>query len=125
MTTAKSDAMPPRVAARPAPEQWSEDELLSLPEAAALLWPAGPLSTKSLRTAERDGQLAVVVIAGKMLTTRRALAEMGRCRLREVGTAMQPPAAAPTTGILSAAEARKRLQAGIAGKLAGVGRRGR
>jgi len=125
MTGTKTDPIPPRVAARPSPDQWAEDELLSLPEAAALLWPAGPLSTRSLRTAERDGQLAVVVIAGKMLTTRRALAEMGRCRRRQADQPAPEPVAPAAIGILSAEEARRRLQAGIAGKLEGDGRRRR
>jgi hypothetical protein len=127
MTATKTDPMPPRVAARPSPDQWSEDELMSLPEAAALLWPDpdAPLSTRSLRTAERDGQLAVFVIAGKMLTTRRALAEMGCCRRREADGPAAGPVAVATIGTLSAEEARRRLQAGIAGKLAGDGRRRR
>jgi hypothetical protein len=73
-------ALPPRIAAKPDPASWPEDELLTLPEAAALCWPTGPLTTRSLRTAQRAGQLATVTIAGKMFTTRRALHEMARCR---------------------------------------------
>lgn len=67
---------PRRVAARPDPEAWGEDELLSFSEAAALLWPDGPLTASSLRTAYRAGELEVTVIARKLLVTRRALAEM-------------------------------------------------
>jgi hypothetical protein len=50
-----------------------------LPEAAALMWPNGPLTVSSLRTAVRDGQLQVVVVAGKILTNRAALRKMGTC----------------------------------------------
>lgn len=67
---------PRRVAARPDPGAWGEDELLSFSEAAALLWPDGPLTASSLRTAYRAGELEVTVIARKLLVTRRALAEM-------------------------------------------------
>lgn len=50
-----------RVLERPNPSDWADDELLTLPEAAELFWPRGPLKTASLRTAARDGQLAIVV----------------------------------------------------------------
>lgn len=75
----RTTRVPARVVARPSPDQWKEDELLTLPEAAALLWPDGPLTVSSLRTALRDGKLQVVVVAGKILTTRAALREMGTC----------------------------------------------
>jgi len=71
-----------RLVQRPQPDQWGDDELLTLPEAAALFWPHGPLTTASLRTAHRDGQLAVAVIAGKYLTTKAAIVQMGACSLR-------------------------------------------
>jgi hypothetical protein len=51
---------------------------MTLSEAAALFWPAGPLSTASLRTAHRNGQLAVAVIARKFLTTKAAVEAMAR-----------------------------------------------
>jgi hypothetical protein len=64
---------PPRVAARPDPRDWGEDELLTLPETAALFWPDGPLTTHS-------------VVAGRYMTTRRAVSEMSKCaRLSEHG----------------------------------------
>ena len=43
---------------------------------AALLWPDGPLTASSLRTAYRAGELEVTMIARKMLTTKRAIAAM-------------------------------------------------
>ena len=67
---------PRRVAARPDPKDWGEGELLSFAEAAALLWPDGPLTASSLRTAYRAGELEVTMIARKMLTTKRAIAAM-------------------------------------------------
>ncbi len=67
---------PRRVAARPDPAQWADDELMTFAEAAALLWPQGPLTASSLRTAYRAGQLEVTVIARKLLVTKRALNAM-------------------------------------------------
>lgn len=74
----KKPELPPRVAARPDPTQWRLDEFLTLPEAAVLFWPDGPIKTASLRTAQRDGQLAVARVAGKVLTTRGAVEDMVR-----------------------------------------------
>lgn len=85
--------LPPRIAARPDPSQWGEDELLTLREAASLLWPDGPLTERSLRTAARDGRLPVTMIARKLLTTRRALREMSQCEPRTP----PPVSAAPRT----------------------------
>ena len=75
-----------RVTTRPDPSQWRDDELMTLTEAAALFWPAGPLSTASLRTAHRNGQLAVAVIARKFLTTKAAVEAMARQNLRVVAS---------------------------------------
>lgn len=58
-----------------------ETELISFREAVEIFWPNGPLSVSSLRTAERDGILAVASIAGKLYTTKAALREMTRCDL--------------------------------------------
>ena len=65
-----------RIHERPSPQDWGCDELLTLPEAVALLWPSGPLTVKTLRTAARDGDLRLVVLARKHFVTRRALAAM-------------------------------------------------
>jgi hypothetical protein len=70
-----------RVLARPDPDQWAADELLTLPEAAQLMWPNGPLCTASLRTAARDGRLVITVIAGKHLTTKAALKGLSVCSI--------------------------------------------
>jgi hypothetical protein len=67
---------PVRIVARPHASMWSPVEILSLAEAACLYWPHGPLTTKSLRTAARDGSLAVTWIAGKVFTSPQAIAEM-------------------------------------------------
>jgi hypothetical protein len=51
--------------------------MLTLPEAAALLWPEGrPLSASSLRTAYRAGDLEVVMVARKILTNLEAIDAM-------------------------------------------------
>lgn len=110
----KSTYEPPaRIASRPDPDDWGEDELLTLPEAAALLWPSGPLTTRSLRTAERRGQLAAVMIAGKLFTTRRSLARMSECRNRAdgAGSAEEAPddAGRPTFDELVAAKIAHKL----------------
>jgi hypothetical protein len=74
-----------RVAKRPSPDEWQDFELLSLPEAAALFWPGpdGLLTTTSLRTAVRDRQLEVAVIAGKFFTNKAAIRSMCACKLLE------------------------------------------
>ncbi len=84
--------LPPRVAARPDPAQWRLDEFLTLFEAATLFWPDGPIKTASLRTAQRDGQLAVARVAGKVLTTRGAVEEMIRAALLTAPRAPRPKA---------------------------------
>ena len=91
-------AVPPRVAARPDPQRWGLDELMTLAEASALFWPHGPLTTRSLRTAADGGLLPVVLVARKRLTSRRAVEEMSRCAPRTPATAPtrpRPPPASP------------------------------
>jgi hypothetical protein len=58
-----------RVAQRPDPQQWRLDELVTLAEAAALLWPNGPIGVSTLRTAIRAGDLAHVRTAAPKLET--------------------------------------------------------
>ena len=74
---------PFRVDERPDPRDWSDVELMTLPEAAALFWPNGPLTTTSLRTAVRNRQLEISEIAGKLLTCKAAIGRMSSCRVRE------------------------------------------
>jgi hypothetical protein len=68
-----------RVAVRPDPATWRNDELLTLREAAALMWPNGPLSERSLRTAVREGRLPISVVAGKFFVTKDALSLLSVC----------------------------------------------
>ena len=68
-----------RVKARPRPDMWRDDELMTLAEAAALHWPDGPLTETSLRTAARDGRLPISQIAGKFFVTRVALRSLTVC----------------------------------------------
>jgi hypothetical protein len=77
---------PRRIAARPDPSQWSDDELMTFQEAAALFWPQGPLTASSLRTAYRAGELEVVLIARKLLVTKRGLASLTENARRKVRT---------------------------------------
>ena len=68
-----------RIAQRPDPSSWDEDELLTLGEAARLLWPHGPITERTLRTAVRDGKLPISRLAGKFFVTRRGLTVLSRC----------------------------------------------
>jgi hypothetical protein len=73
---------PRRIAARPDPSSWGDDELLTFSEAAALMWPQGPLTASSLRTAYRGGALEVVIIARKLLVTKAAIRRMTEAATR-------------------------------------------
>ena len=67
---------PRRIAARPDPKDWRDDELLTFSEAAALLWPDGPITASTLRTAYRQGLLEVTLLARKLMTSKRAVQAM-------------------------------------------------
>src|SRR6516165_5367405 len=72
-----------RARARPRPDQWADDEAMTLPEAVAVFYPDGPLTLSTLRTAARAGQLAVARVAGKNLTTPKAMRELVKpCRAK-------------------------------------------
>lgn len=101
-------AVPHRVAKRPTPDEWQVDELLTLPEAAALFWPDGPLTTTSLRTAVRDRQLEVAIIAGKFLTTKAAIHRMSACKILK-NTDRCEPEEIDNAPPRSVAELRRRL----------------
>jgi len=81
---------PERVERRPDPAQWSEHELLALHEAVALLWPDGPVTVSSLRTAIAKGELAYVRLAGRIYTTRAACAAMAACAAGDGGADRKP-----------------------------------
>jgi hypothetical protein len=68
-----------RALARPNPEDWGQNELMTLPEAVGVFWPSGPLSVSTLRTAIRAGRLEVSVVARRHLTTPAAIARMSQC----------------------------------------------
>lgn len=77
-------ARPDRVGRRPDPRAWDPDEIMTLPEATALLWPDGVVTVSTLRTAIRDGVLIPVRIGRRVFVTRRLLAALGRpCGVRE------------------------------------------
>ena len=73
-----------RVLERPHVADWDLDELLTLPEAAFLFWPKGPITTATLRTAVRKRELGVAVIASRFFTTRRAIEAMSIPSVRKV-----------------------------------------
>lgn len=102
-----------RIAQRPRPELWDPDELMTLAEAAAVFFPDGPLSLSSLRTAIRDGDLAITRVAGKILTTPRAIKEMTKPCPAERQNRPDSISASGTAGIRSGSfstEARKSAQ---------------
>jgi hypothetical protein len=72
-----------RVALRPDPAQWGEDEIMSLDEAARLHWPSGwPVTSRSLRREARPGgRLAISRLGKRIFVTRRALASLSECKL--------------------------------------------
>lgn len=92
-------ALPPRVEKRPSPDQWSAVEIMTLDEAAHLMWPDGPLTVTSLRTAVRDHQLEVVRVAGKILTCKAALERMVACTSPASETPTAEAAPAPSGSI--------------------------
>ena len=103
--------LPPRIAARPNPSDWDNEELMTLAEAAALHWPHGPLTARSLRTAADAGQLPVVIVARKLLTSRRALQEMSRCHAKTPPeTAPRPASPGPTPNGVSASAYERLMQ---------------
>jgi len=83
--------IPVRVLERPDPSQWGEHELMNFKEAVALFWRQGPLTEHSLRTVHRNGILGVAVIAGKFLTTKAAIAEMGVCVRKTIASVPEKP----------------------------------
>src|SRR6266478_2088841 len=65
-----------RAKARPDPAQWGEDEVMTLVEAAVVFFPQGPLTLSSLRRAAAAGTLEIAKVAGKDLTTPRAIRKL-------------------------------------------------
>lgn len=111
-TQGKNAREPPRrILSRPNPADWVDDELMSFPEAASLFWPDGPLSVTSLRTAHRNGQLAVAEIAGKFLTTKRSIEEMTKACLRLRCAECKPQAQAKPARPKSPSPLRARIEA--------------
>jgi hypothetical protein len=86
-----NEKRPDRVAQRPDPAAWGEDELMSLGEAARLHWPDGPITERTLRTAVRDGRLPISRFAGKFFVTRRALAVLSNCEPTPVSHPSREP----------------------------------
>lgn len=58
-----------RVAAKPRPEDWRDDDAMTLAEAVAVFYPQGPLTVSSLRTEIRKGRLLAVQVAGRLYVT--------------------------------------------------------
>lgn len=86
-----------RILARPDPQSWGPDELLTLSEAAFLFWPNGPITTATLRTAVRNEELSVAVIASKFFTTRRSIEAMSITAIRRTAAKPQAAPTAPDT----------------------------
>lgn len=69
---------------------------MTLPEAAALFWPRGPLTVTSLRTAGHEGSLKVTIVAGKWFVTAAAIRTMGKEKEKETARqAVEPLASDP------------------------------
>ena len=65
-----------RAKTRPSPAQWADDEVMTLVEAAAVFFPHGPLTLSSLRSAAPPERLKSRKVAGKDLTTPRAIRKL-------------------------------------------------
>lgn len=106
-----------RVKSRPNLSDWADDEAMTLAEAIQLFFPEGPLTLSSLRTAIRTGKLAVAKVAGKDLTTPRAVKALVRPCLAEKralhGSSTEPTKAIGTSSIVDG----KAAQAALATKL--------
>jgi hypothetical protein len=111
-------AVPHRVAKRSSPDEWQDFELLTLPEAAALFWPGpdGLLTTTSLRTAVRDRQLEVAVIAGKFFTNKAAIRRMCACKLLKDADDLPDVEAVGVGNPTTVAEFRRNLAQGSVGR---------
>jgi hypothetical protein len=83
--------IPLRVIQRPDPQQWTDTEMMSLAEAAALFFPDGLLTTASLRTSVKNRRLDVAEIAGKILTNKLAVRRMCVCGPRGEPNPSAPP----------------------------------
>lgn len=105
----RTSRIPPRIVDRPRPEEWTDDELLTLPEAAALFWPAGPITTNTLRTAARDGTLVITKVAGKFFTTPMAIRRMGVDETGMLPAPVKPEAASAQTAFQQKLEEARRL----------------
>ena len=71
-----------RLADRPTPGDWTDDEPMTLFEYVAVFYPRGPLTVASLRTEIRKGRLPASDFAGKLFITPaqvRALFRQKRC----------------------------------------------
>lgn len=68
-----------RVAARPDPASWADDELMTLGEAAALFWPDGFFTERQLRLAVKNGRIPISQVNGKFFVTRNALRSLSVC----------------------------------------------
>src|ERR1700682_5980276 len=109
----------PRVRLRPEPAQWQDDESMTLIEAVFVFFPHGPLTLSSFRTEIAAGRLEVARVAGKDLTTPRAIRKMVTpCRAvkpshRDSGTAptLTPGSSSIESGKSAQAAAAKTLTA--------------
>lgn len=58
-----------RILKRPNLSDWGEYELITFAEAVALLFPDGPLSTTTLHSLQKRGELEFVKVCGKSYTS--------------------------------------------------------
>ena len=87
-----------RLKDRPDAENWRADELVSLAEAVALLFPHGTMTATALRIAYARGELGGAEICGKLYTTPAALAALVEPRRKPSVTA--PAEGAPPAEVL-------------------------
>ena len=108
-----------RVRSRPHPQDWGDDDSMTLIEAVAVFFPHGPLTLSSFRTEIAAGRLEVARVAGKDLTTPRAIRKLVTpCRAGKpnrlasgVGQTMEPGSSSIEDGKCAQASAALKLKA--------------
>ena len=86
-----------RVRARPTPDLWDPAEPLTLLEAAALMFPMGPVRLNTLRRARKQGLLATKLVCNRLYTRIEAVRAM---TMPEIVPNPEPPAVPATVPTL-------------------------
>ncbi len=81
-----------RCHARPAPDDWADDEPMTLAEAVEVFFANGPLTSSSLRTEIANGRLATAKVAGRYYVTPANLKALFEPRILPCPESQKAPA---------------------------------